>query len=196
MLKFRYEVVSIPLTHTENTVVFPYIGSSYLDDGFTVDVTAKQNQANSVTGYENHDIDAIGYSGGADSALMFADSFQQNNVGTGRITGLALLEGTMSGGMSGGLRLESEWGAMLDRLLLDGVNIYILNDGGNDVGEWPQVASYTPPSGATGTYCYDPRPDQPHWDGGLSGQVGIGTNNSAEYRDFVMGWLNNPTPCN
>ncbi|CAG0990738.1 hypothetical protein ANRL4_02454 [Anaerolineae bacterium] len=152
----------------------------------------KRQQAAQAVGYENSKIIAIGYSAGADTALIFADNYRRTNSGTGRITGVGVLGGTMSGTMMDGVTsLATVWQSVLNELLQSGANIYILDDkaAGGD-----EAASYVKPSGAPGIFHFEQRLSQEHWDGGLGGKTGIGTNNSDIYRDEVLNWFKNPVP--
>ena len=74
-------------------------------------------------------------------------------------------------------------------MLRDGTDIYAVNDAGTDGRYWSALSGYEPPSGATGTFFLDPRPDQPHCDDCLSGEPGVGTNNSEALRDEVLNWF-------
>jgi hypothetical protein len=168
----------------------------------------KPNQANKVdiNTYKDVNLIVIGYSAGGDTALIFADKYrnyqQTNSGGTGKITDIAVLGGTFTGQMTDGRDLAKEWPTVLGSLLTWGTDIYILDDracgGGNANG-------YQAPSGANGTFhpefrsisgndCdaqakIDDKSGQEHWDGGLSGSLGIGTNNSATFKTEVYNWF-------
>jgi len=151
--------------------------------------------------YKDDRLVVIGYSAGADAALMFADKYRTQNNGTGIITDIALLGGTMSGTMPDGRDLANEWRKVLDNLLLEGTDVYILDDracGGHE------AMGYTPPPASTGTFHFEYRTiwddcsneakaqdptGQEHWDGGLSGNLGIGTNNSVAFKNEVYAWF-------
>jgi hypothetical protein len=80
-------------------LVIPYFGAVLNSDG---DVTSggKMGQVNDAFAFiatiQNPEILLIGYSAGADAALMFADEFVQTNAG-GRIAAVVMLGGTLSG---------------------------------------------------------------------------------------------------
>jgi YD repeat-containing protein len=162
------------------TQVVPYPGGS------------KANQANQVdiNTYKDVNLIVIGYSAGGDAALMFAEKYriqQFQNNGTGKITDIAVLGGTMSGLMTDGRNLAQEWPSVLSGLLVWGTDIYILDDKAAGGGE---ANGYQPPANATGTFYFVQRLEQEHWDGGLGGQLGIGTNNSEAFKTEVISWFN------
>ena len=93
----------------------------------------------------------------------------------------------LTGNFGNGRNLRNEWKGILDDLLVSSTDVYILDDkaaGGGD------ASTYSPPPQASGSFYFDERRDQEHWDGGLSGELGIGTNNSIKYRNDVMSWIN------
>jgi hypothetical protein len=148
---------------------------------------SKAGTAQSVqTNVSNSLIQVIGFSAGADAAIMFADNYISTNVGCGRISDVASLGGTLSGTMIDGSSLAEThiWTAVFNRLLDNGIDIYALNDsaaGGNE------SSSYQPPVNASGSFIYVDRPTQEHWQGGFPG---TGTNNSRTFRQEVLDWFN------
>jgi hypothetical protein len=171
-------VEQIPVWNEIGTLVIPYRGS-------------KISQANDVPidQYKNTNLILIGYSSGADAALIFADKYyrqQTTNHYSGKITDMALLATTMTDDAA---YIDSEWTNILDRLLIWGTDIYILEDSAH-YGDKPK--SYQTPTGATGTFKFDSRPTQGHWQAEhmeTPPRPGTGTNNSLEFRSYVMGWL-------
>jgi YD repeat-containing protein len=166
------------------TQVVPYPGGSKADQANQVDINT----------YKDVNLIVIGYSAGGDAALMFADKYrihQFQNSGTGKITDIAVLGGTMSGTMTDGRNLAQEWPNVLGGLLVWGTDVYILDDKAAGGGE---ANGYQPPANATGTFHFVQRNDeqygQEHWDGGLGGQLGIGTNNSESFKNEVYSWFN------
>jgi hypothetical protein len=155
----------------------------------------KQEHARSVniSAYANSDLVVIGYSAGADSALIFAYAYweeQQKQGFPGRITGIAILGGTMTGPLVNGGNLEERWPDILNTLILWGTDVYVLNDSTRTSS---QVAGYSAPSAQNaGRFWYDDQPQQEHWSGPWSTEISYlnnGTNNSPSYRDKVLDWL-------
>ena len=150
----------------------------------------KPNQANDVdiNTYKDVNLIVIGYSAGGDTALIFADKYrnyqQTNNGGTGKITDIAVLGGTMTGLMTDGRDLAQEWPGVLNNLLMWGTDIYILDDKADGGG---QAGGHVVPSNATGTFHFEQRLEQEHWDGGYP--YGEGTNNSVAFKNEVYTWF-------
>ena len=168
-----------PVWAESATQVIPYPGGSKAAQANAVDVNA----------YKDTDLIVIGYSAGADAALMFSDKYRINqtqNNGVGKITDVAVLGGTMSGTMTDGRDLAQVWPGVLDSLLIWGTDIYILDDKAQYGNE---ASGYQAPPDAIGTFHFESRTDQEHWDGGLDGNLGIGTNNSAEFKAEVFSWF-------
>jgi hypothetical protein len=150
--------------------------------------------------YANTNLIVIGYSAGADSALIFAYAYwqeQQKQGFLGRITDIAVLGGTMTGNLIDGGNLATEWPHILNTLLGWGTDIYVLNDI-DQAGTGGEASGYSAPSGATGEFWYDDQSDpstgQEHWQGPWGGPISYsstGTNNSPAFRDKVMSWFDN-----
>jgi len=51
-----------------------------------------------------------------------------------------------------------------------------------------EASGYIPPADAIGTFHFESRPEQEHWQGG---NLGTGTNNSVEFRKYVFNWFSN-----
>jgi len=148
----------------------------------------KMKQANAVdiNAYKDANLILIGYSAGGDAALIFADKYrkyQQVNNGKGKITDIAVLGGTMTGNMTDSGTLAERWEVVLNNLSMWGTDIYILDDMAGGGGD---ASGYSVPSGATGTFYFDLRLDQEHWQGGYPG---TGTNNSITFKDYVFSWF-------
>ncbi len=97
----------------------------------------------------------------------------------------------MTGELTTGGSLISEWTRIFNNLLKWGTDIYVLDDAGHFGGE---ASGYSAPEGATGTFKFDPRPYQEHWQGPFDGSISAlstGTNNSPSYRDYVLSWFEN-----
>ena len=151
------------------------------------------SQLGDMSKYANSLLYVIGYSAGADAALMFAYKFLQHtklNDTNGFIQELAILGPTMTGGLpviegsSYSGDLSSCYTDFLDELLLDGTDIYVLDDeagGGND------TYGYKAPDGATGFFEHVSETSRTHFAG--SG-YGSGTNNDPALRDTVLDWFN------
>jgi hypothetical protein len=153
----------------------------------------KQRQAKNVRGnYTDVSLLIIGYSAGADAALIYADGYmrdhpKQEAAGRWKITGVALLGPTMSGGMtSPGGNLDARWSSIMHKLLRGGTDIYLLDDAAPE--------KYTPftaaPPGSTGRYKYDSQPSLRHYD--PTSCCGEATNNSIAVRNQVLSWFNSP----
>lgn len=156
----------------------------------------KLTQAQNAAGYENHDITIIGYSAGADAALIFADMYlkqkQAGNGGTGRILDLALLGPTLSGGMDVGT-LQVQWKDVLTSVLASGTNIYLLDDDANEYclnNACVVIEEFTQPIGASGKYERVSRPDLEHYDYDAPWcEEGNGTNNDPNLVPPILQWL-------
>jgi hypothetical protein len=148
-------------------------------------IGGKAGQANTanINNYSSSSVFIIGFSSGADAGLMFAEKFIREKNRNVTVKGIALLAGTMTGKMSDGRDLSQEWRGILDNLLINGVDVYIVDDKASFGDE---ASSYTPPDGATGSFFFDSRPSQEHWQGGYPG---TGTNNSPSFRDYVFNWF-------
>jgi hypothetical protein len=132
------------------------------------------------------DIAVIGYSSGADSAVIFAHQYLMS--GAGRITDLVILGGTMSGTLPDSTALGDSWMCILIDLLNSGTDVYVLDDAGHDVNdpEWAVFNFFVEPNGQNtpGTYEYvlDPRP---HYDS----QRGVGTNDDPQLVERIFNWI-------
>lgn len=136
----------------------------------------------------------IGYSAGADSALIYA----YDNRATGNIKGVVLLDGELDGTRSDGRRMgcgpnetqcinngdSQVWREMLDAVLQSGITVYFLDDKAG--GGASKVADYQQPNGSLGRFIYDPRLSVEHLDNGLSGLRGVGTNNNEDICRAVL----------
>ena len=136
----------------------------------------------------------IGYSAGADSALIYA----YDNRATGNIKGVVLLDGELDGTRSDGRRMgcgpnetqcinngdSQVWREMLDAVLQSGITVYFLDDKAG--GGASKVADYQQPNGSLGRFIYDPRLSVEHLDSGLSGLRGGGTNNNEDICRAVL----------
>ncbi len=145
---------------------------------------SKQGTALAVVGdYSDAEILIIGFSAGGDAAVMYAEHYLSSNEGCGRIRGIAILGGTLTGTMINGANLMNEWPNVFDRLLFNSVDIYVLND---DAAYGDETANYAPPVSAPGVYVYVDHPQQQHWQGGYPG---TGTNNNDQFRTEVLSWF-------
>jgi hypothetical protein len=155
---------------------------------------SKKAQADNANDYDG-DLLIIGYSSGADSALIYADKYMRMNPNKSErweIIGMALLGPTMTGRMDdlGEQFLDDPWedhGIMhweriLDELLIGQTNIYLLNDSRRRAS----FMDYNAPPSARGILKKEHRPRQQHFQPGTSG---TGTNNSIAFRDEVLNWF-------
>ena len=151
------------------------------------------NQLGSISKYENSLLYVIGYSAGADTALMFAYKFLQHTKlydTNGFIQKLAILGPTMTGGLpeiegsnySGDL--SSCYLDFLDELLMNGTDIYVLDDEANDGGD---TFGHEAPEGALGFFQHVSDTSRTHFAGP---GYGNGTNNDPVLRDTVLDWFN------
>ena len=151
---------------------------------------SKQTQANNTHNEVNaNNIDGdlliIGYSAGADSALIYADRYMREHPeekDDWGITGIALLGPTMSGTMNEGGTLDAQWERIMNDLLAGGTNVYWLDD---DTKDSPEFRSYQAPS-CNGVLKKDRRPEQVHYDKKNSG---LGTNDSLTFSQEVLNWF-------
>jgi len=164
--------------------------------------------------YANYDLVVIGYSAGADSALLFAEmyySYKDANNTPGNIIGIALLGPTMSDDTG---YLDTDWKRIMNDLLIErGTKIYAINDNG---GAGDALEDYRAQSGYfASTYEYDlqdnrfcdapdynpevdrklgePCHGRDHWSTEhlTPGWATYGTNNDPDFRDRVIDWLTN-----
>ncbi len=157
---------------------------------------------------KNFNLLVIGYSAGADSALIFAQKYYEkidDQKAPGNITGLALLGPTLSNPTveqadRNYFDLANRWRSTMDDLLFKrGSDIYVLNDSG-PAGNSFSSAGYTAPSNAKGRLNHVIRDNV--YDGNTTTQQHItyehlnpnwatnGTNNSQEFAQEVVDWFN------
>ncbi|NIT61334.1 MAG: hypothetical protein GWN00_35550, partial [Aliifodinibius sp.] len=154
----------------------------------------KEQQALNVTGTypsENKELLIIGYSAGADAAMIYAKLFMDTHPE--KIEAVVLLAPTMSGSTANTLggKLEDHWKLILDELLLDGTDIYLLDDAHTQEAVAPPSYGYSPPGtipGETGDYHYVNQDWRLHYD--PTSCCGDATNNSIQVRDQVVSWYN------
>lgn len=162
---------------------------------------------------KNYNLLVIGYSAGADTALIFAQKYYEKIAtegGSGNITGLALLGPTLSNPQvsSNDLaysNLSTNWQNILNDLLVKrGTDVYILNDGGF-AGNTFSDSHYTAPGNAQGRLRheirdrdYDPNTitqehiNNYHDPGSYGFQNGWppnATNNSEAFKAEVLQWF-------
>jgi hypothetical protein len=143
---------------------------------------AKADQATSAQGIWSDDVvDIIGYSGGTESALMYALWRLDNGQD---VDSIALLGPTFLTTQKDFDEPDGGWAAVLDTLLNSGVDIYIFDDG----APWnPNPAfGYSPPSDASGRYEYEMSPmehysEHPRWN--------PGTNNNKLFKQKTYEWM-------
>ena len=148
--------------------------------------SAKVDQASYAEGVlSNESVDLIGYSGGTESALMYATWRLKNDQ---KVNSVALLGPTFETSTMNFNEPDGGWSVVIDNLLINGVDVYVLDDGRNifDPNFHNAAFSYKPPSGATGSWKYDQRWMQhysryPNWD--------LGTNNSKNLKQNVYNWV-------
>jgi len=174
--------------------IIPYTGTSKL--------THAQTALGVVSGQDNLII--IGYSAGADSALIFSDLYREEKIqnrASGNLTGLALLGPTLDGGIgqSQTLRTESEglpqWQRILNSLLGDGTRVLVLDDEfepGRESAK-PNWSAYTPENS---NYCYVRRSDLKHYvDPSLDATTNPGTNNNSQLPSQILDFLRGNSSC-
>gem|GEM_PF-2355200 len=144
--------------------------------------TTKAEQASAALNrdYSGVNVRVIGYSAGADAAVLFADQFTRQG---GQITDLAVLGGTMT---AQGTNLETDWRIMFQNLLTLGVDIYVLDDSAGDDPVW---SSFNGTQFGPGSYILD-QSGEPHIDYNFSVE-GSGVNNNRAIMDRVLTWLDN-----
>jgi RHS repeat-associated protein len=166
---------------------------------------SKADHVRMAIGYENTDVFVIGYSAGADSALMFADKYLADKAianTSGQITGVLLLGATLSGTMPserGGGSLTDRWQEIVSSLISNRIPVYVYDDAGANPPwnfsspselyqydsnstehiDWQDYVSRCHTHfEATGEIL--PRPDQ---------AFAIGTNSSERIRDSLLSWF-------
>lgn len=148
---------------------------------------SKQVQADAANKYDE-DLLIIGYSSGADTALIYADMHMRahpEQKGNWSIVGVALLGPTMSGTMAGGGNLDVQWERIMDELILGGTNIYWVDD---DTLPESEFTNYQPPSSCIGVLNKVRRNDLMHY----SDTIGKGTNNNVDLFNDILNWFGVP----
>jgi RHS repeat-associated protein len=137
-------------------------------------------------------IDGFGFSGGADSLLIYADRLnRQDNV---KLRSIALLGPTLSGTTETGSLQANQYQEakrILTEQLQEGVNVLIVNDSAGDDPSQEWYNNFVPPN-STANYCYVLLPNLLHYDGAGTN----GTNNSPEFLALVDAWRKNPSESN
>jgi len=139
-------------------------------------------------------LDGIGFSGGADSLLIYADRMAKQD--STRLRSLVLLGPTLSGTTeTGSLQADqyAEARRILTQQLENDVNILLVNDSAGDDPSPDWYNSFTAPSSG-GNYCYVFSPDRLHYDDDANGTTGV--NNSPEFLGLVDAWRRNPSASN
>ena len=145
--------------------------------------TAKADQAELARGYHpDETVDIIGYSGGTESALMYALWRLENGQ---PVNSAVLLGPTFETSTKNFDEPDGGWSAVLDTLLNAGVDVYVLDDG----SPWNknEASKYKPPSTATGSWVYDDRWFLKHHSS--HPRLRRGTNNDEELKDEIYDWL-------
>ncbi|MBK8139253.1 MAG: hypothetical protein IPK52_26115 [Chloroflexi bacterium] len=108
-------------------------------------------------GITTQDISLIGYSAGADAAMIFMDEYvdQLRQSGwTGKVSDIVIIGGTATGGMSGGRALEDNWSSLANSILHGGTDILVVDDNAENVS---MPSSYPQPTRrGVGTLTYYP----------------------------------------
>jgi len=132
---------------------------------------------------------SIGYSGGADSQLIWVnevlETLGKENID---IQAIVLLGPTFTGSFTSsenGPGLNDEWKRIFDELLMDGTNILVIDD--NAAGG-SEAEHYLAPEGAKGIFVYV-YVDQEHY---AMETIGVATNNNMEFRDSILYWIDHP----
>lgn len=148
---------------------------------------------------KNYNLLVIGYSAGADTALIFAQKYYEKidtEGGSGNITGLALLGPTLSNPQvsSNDLaysNLSTNWQNILNDLLVNrGTDVYILNDGGF-AGDTFSASHYTAPGNAQGRLLHEIRDKD--YDPNTITQEHINDYHDPDSYGFQQGWTPNAT---
>jgi pimeloyl-ACP methyl ester carboxylesterase len=165
-----------------------YVGTLFASDGTTVITPAKTRQVEQITGdYSIDNIILIGYSGGGDSAIMWANQYISNPANTGRITDLVLLGPTVSGTMPDKRQLIDYWQQILGNLVAGGTDVLLLDDAAQGDQNWYSVIQPTNPG--AGTYYVDVQTDRNHIETALPGNAGTGTNNDPTLVQEIWNWI-------
>jgi RHS repeat-associated protein len=152
---------------------------------------SKSAQANSAKGLsEQSDVVLICYSAGTESCLMYAKWRMEHNQG---VEAVVLLGPTFKSVNENGANLSftepdgGGWSAYIDILLVNGADVYVLDDGplyqsGND------ASTYSPPTNSTGSFTYQ-RSYIPHHGDSNGFFTFFGTNDSGYIKSLIYYWL-------
>lgn len=130
----------------------------------------------------------IAYSAGTESALMYAQWRLDNNQ---VVNSIVLLGPTFQTSSMNFNEPDGGWSAVMDDLIEQGVNIYVLDD---DLDEDIDIAGYQPPTcSSCGAYKMDRDAALPHYSERPTALWGLlqGTNNSPRIKGNVYSWLAN-----
>lgn len=169
--------------------VVPYPGNEYVEnvDGKLISIVpGKMQQAINAQGLLSDDnVNLIGYSSGTESALMYAEWRLENGQD---VNSIVLLGPTFNTSEMGFDNPDGGWGAVMDGLIEQGVNIYVFDDGLQQ-----NVANgYVAPVGENfGVYLYVPRVIW-HYSEHPKRPFGQGTNNSPSLKKEIYSWLAKP----
>ena len=174
--------------------VVPYPGSQYAekDDGRPyVAVTGKTQQAINAQGLLPDDnVDLIAYSAGTESALMYAQWRLENGQD---VNSIVLLGPTFETSSMTFDEPNGGWSGVMDDLISQGVNIYILDDGDRPDED---IEGYQPPTGSNYGIYHRERDRLEHHSIFPNAPFGLGwwqgTNNSPRIKNDVYSWLANP----
>lgn len=166
---------------------------------------SKADHVRMAIGYENTDVFVIGYSAGADSALMFADKYLADKAianTSGQITGVLLLGATLSGTMPserGGGSLTDRWQEIVSSLISNRIPVYVYDDAGaNPPWNFSSPSElYKYDSNSTEHIDWQDYVSRCHTHFEATGQIlprpdqafAIGTNSSERIRDSLLSWF-------
>lgn len=165
----------------------PYPGTQYgveKDDGRPSTVPGKTQQAINAQGLSvNESVDLIAYSAGTEAALMYAEWRLENGQD---VNSVVLLGPTFETSSMGFDEPNGGWSAVMDDLIEQGVNIYVLDDA---LDEDIDIAGHQPPTCSNCGVYHRQRDRLLHYSpfGWFEG-----TNNSQRIKNKVYSWLVKP----
>jgi len=165
----------------------PYMGNyvAEKDDGRPIIIPGKTQQAINAQGLlPNDNVNLIAYSAGTESALMYAQWRIENGQS---VKSIVLLGPTFETSTTD----FDDWSVIMDYLISQGVNIYILDD---DIDVDQDIKNYQAPTcSSCGAYelqrdTLEHYSEHPTFAGGAF----QGTNNSPEIKKDAYMWLRSP----
>jgi hypothetical protein len=138
------------------------------------------------------DADLIAYSAGTESALMYAQWRLENGQD---VNSIVLLGPTFETSSMTFDEPDGGWDAVMDDLISQGVNIYVLDDGLDRNDTNPAVGYSAPACQGCGVFTYQQRQWR-HYSEYPTAPFGLGwfqgTNNKPSFKKEIYSWLASP----